>query len=89
MKKTIIAIAIILGLSLSGFAEGGGLFKRGELPNKQRFGRDVAPIMMPNNHGYYNDVNPENGEEAPLGSGIAVLLGLGAAYLAAKKREEE
>ena len=36
---------------------------------------------------------PTHGEtgnqDAPVGSGIAVLLGLGAAYLVGKKRREE
>jgi LPXTG-motif cell wall-anchored protein len=31
----------------------------------------------------------DDNEPAPLGSGIAVLVGLGAAYLVGKKRREE
>ena len=49
-----------------------------------RTGGDPAPILsLPSNHGYDSDT------PAPLGSGIAVLVGLGAAYLIGKKRNEE
>ena len=40
-------------------------------------------LSLPTSHGSNSDF------ESPLGSGIAVLLGLGAAYLVAKKRNEE
>ena len=43
--------------------------------------RDILDLILPD-HGLNTDVN------APLGSGIALLLGLGAAY-ALKKRKEE
>ena len=39
-------------------------------------------LNLPNIHGSSNDF------EGPVGSGIAVLVGLGAAYLMAKKRKE-
>ena len=93
MKKLILTSAIILGISLTTFADG-GLFNRG---NNAKYGQssgyiyfnakdtgsgDVAMPMLPP-HGS-EDNNP-----APLGSGIAVLMGLGAAYMVAKKRREE
>ena len=88
MKKTITIVAIVLGFSLGGFAQG-GLFQRG-VSDEQWGGRDVAPIMMPNGHGYTEDVNPQTGDPTtPLGSGVVILLGFGAAYLAAKKHEED
>ena len=93
MKKLILTSAIILGISLTTFADG-GLFNRG---NNAKYGQssgyiyfnakdtgsgDVAmPILPP--HG-----STEN-EPSPLGSGIAVLLGLGAAYVVTKKRNEK
>ena len=40
-------------------------------------------LMLPSGHGLLND------ETAPLGSGIAVLMGLGAAYFVSKKRRED
>ena len=90
MKKLIITIAIVLGMGLTTFAHddahGGGLFQRGSIEN--------------NSHGFYLDRNggllspdlPAHGltgnQDAPIGTGIAVLLGLGAAYLVGKKRKE-
>ena len=40
--------------------------------------------MLPDHEDPYN-----NDADAPLGTGIALLLGLGGAYLVAKKRREE
>ena len=50
-----------------------------------RDGETESPslLSLPSIHGGSDDV------EAPLGSGIAVLVGLGAAYLIGKKRSEE
>ena len=95
MKKLILTSAIILGISLTTFAEG-GLFNRGNnskngtnsgysiyFNTKDNIGSEevISPLLP--NHG-----STEN-EAAPLGSGIAVLLGLGAAYTVAKKRNEK
>jgi hypothetical protein len=82
MKKLALSIAIVLGLSLTSFADpnGGGLFQRGE-STQQGMTRTDTP-MLPT-HGETTN------QDAPVGSGIAVLLGLGAAYLVGKKRREE
>ena len=88
MKKLALTIAIILGLSMTTFADpnGGGLFKRGAEP--EYFGNrgegDPDMPLLPN-HG--SDEN--QGATTPLGTGIAVLAALGGAYLVAKKRREE
>ena len=86
MKKLIITVAIVLGLGMTSFADpNGGLFQRGNMPenpeNINRNGGMVTPGLPI--HG-----QTEN-QDAPVGSGIAVLLGLGAAYLVGKKRREE
>ena len=88
MKKLAITIAIVLGLSMTSFADpdGGGLFQRGAAPEQtEGVFRGGTLTKTPNfpNHG------EEGNQEAPLGSGIAVLLGLGAAYMVGKKRREE
>ena len=85
MKKQILTTAIILSLGLGAFAQG-GLFQKGEDPEYQT--RDVMP-MMPNQHGVQTDANGNGKPVSPLGSGIAMLLTLGGAYLVAKKRNEE
>ena len=84
MKKTILTIAIVLGLGMSAFAgHDGGLFKRGETAENtdNREGGVLAPGLP--GHG------SEDNENAPLGTGIAMLAGLGAAYLIGKRRKED
>ena len=88
MKKTLLTIAILLGLSITSFADpnGGGLFQRGETPEYNgmygnRSLEDPTPMLPA--HGM------EDNQGAPLGTGIAVLAALGGAYLVAKKRREE
>lgn len=96
MKKTIVAIAILLGIGLSGMAqEGGGMLRRSQEyeqgRNANRMGYratgDGIGLALPTTHGKSGDSN--GAEDGPLGSGVAVLLGLGAAYLVGKKRREE
>jgi hypothetical protein len=88
MKKLAMIIAIVLGLSLTTFANpnDGGLFQRGaasEPAATELYGiRSEGNPRLPN-HGLADN------QDAPLGSGVAVLLGLGAAYMVAKKRREE
>jgi len=94
MKKTIITLSIILGMTMTSFAEG-GLFNRANntkngssgyslyFASKDNTGSEEVITPLLPNHGA-----DENGA-APLGSGIAVLMGLGAAYVVAKKRREE
>ena len=86
MKKTLLTIAIVLGLGLTTFADpnGGGLFQRGT--DDEAFqGANWRSGSMPAlpTHGQSTNQN------APLGTGIAVLTALGAAYLVSKKRKEE
>ena len=84
MKKLALTIAIVLGLGLTTFADpnGGGLFQRGAQPEGMlRTTGDNMP-MLPN-HGLSDN------QDAPLGTGIAVLTALGAAYLVGKKRKED
>jgi len=97
MKKTIITLTLILGISMTTFADG-GLFNRG---NNAQYGQssgytyynakdgvreDVVTPMLP----FHNQTtNQPASETTPLGSGIAVLIGLGAAYAIAKKHKED
>ena len=98
MKKLTLTIAIVLGmtLGLSAQQQGGGLFERGYVSDEVYYNsgsyyddyfsnlRDgLLGLNLPDQHGLEDDQN------APLGSGIAVLLGLGAAYAVAKKRKED
>ena len=83
MKKLALTLAIVLGLSMTTFADGGGLFQRGNEPAKEgiRGNRDGMPGVP--GHGQTGN------QDAPLGTGIAVLTALGAAYLIGKRRNED
>ena len=91
MKKLIATTAIILGLSMTTFAQG-GLFHRGasagdgqraeySLMNGAKGGENGATPMLPTHDGSGTD------QPAPLGSGLVILAGLGGAYLIGKKRK--
>ena len=89
MKKTLLTLAIVLGLSMTSFADGGGLFQRGAMPEQEVgiFGKTRTATGMPAlpNHNLLENQDAD----APLGTGIALLTVLGGAYLVAKKRREE
>ena len=84
MKKLALTLAIVLGLSMTTFADGGGLFQRGSEPEQKGYygTRGGLGINLPG-HGETDNQN------APLGTGIAVLTALGAAYLVGKRRKED
>lgn len=88
MKKLLITIAIVLGMGFGAFAQG-GLFQYGAVSDENYYSaasvsqnRDGL-LSLPGSHNLEDDVT------APLGSGLAVLMGLGAAYLVGKKRKEK
>ena len=86
MKKTITTIAILLGIALCATAQqtGGGIFERGYVSEEASNPRSGESLLsLPGSHGSNTDT------EAPLGGGISVLLGLGAAYMVGKRRREE
>ena len=86
MKKLALTLAIVLTMGLGAFAQydDGSLLGKSGILNGYR--DDPTTPLIPN-------LPPEHGEDddydGPVGSGIAVLLGLGAAYFVAKKRKEE
>ena len=87
MKKLALTLAIVLGLGMVSFADNGGLFGHGENvteSNTTTYGANspLFPVLPPHNQG-------GNQPAAPLGSGVVMLLGLGAAYAVAKKHREE
>lgn len=63
-----------------------GLFGKGT----DRSGGGLFGLMVPElDYTEDEDLPGEDPNSGPLGSGIAVLAGLGTAYLIAKKRKEE
>ena len=84
MKKIALTVAIVLGMSVASFAQDdsrSGLFNR--LGIYESTDGDPESLVLPYEHGLTDDT------DAPLGSGIAVLAGLGVAYLVGKKRKED
>ena len=85
MKKLALTIAIVLGMSVSSFAEyGGGLFQRGTATEGSFYNRNTDPLLP--GHGLFGN---QDANETPLGGGIALLVSLGAVYMVGKKRREE
>ena len=90
MKKLIITIAIVLGLSMTSFAQG-GLFHRGAnadgTPSEVSLTGDGT--RGPGDHTPMLPIHNQNDNEpAPLGSGIALLTALGAGYRISKRHRE-
>ena len=92
MKKLALTFAIVLGLGLTTFADPteGGMFQRGYVTTE----RDASTVygireVLRTGNPQLPNHNEDGNQDAPLGSGIALLLGLGGAYLVGKKRCEE
>lgn len=93
MKKLVLTIAIVLGMTFgvsaqyfneNGQPNGGGLFGKGATPDYST-GESPAGPMLPA-HGQSTN-QPANGD-VPLGGGALLLVGFGAAYALAKKKEK-
>ena len=90
MKKLVMTIAIVLSLGTMAFAqdvevyEERGLFGMGKESGifGAKAGEDA--LLLPG-HGETEDQDAD----APLGTGIALLTTLGAAYLVGKRRKED
>ena len=92
MKKLALTIAIVLGMTMTTFADGNGLFNRAN--NAQNGGSGYSYFSgSKGGDGPATPALPGHGEDtnqsAPLGSGIALLAVLGGAYLVGKIRREE
>ena len=87
MKKTIITLAIIFGLGLGAYAQG-GLFGYGAVSDEEYYGSgydnrtDPTMPLLP----YHGQT--EN-QQAPLGGGALLLIGFGAAYAMKKKADKK
>lgn len=84
MKKLLLTATIVLSMGLCAFAQqGDGAFRRGGLRT------DPDPLTTPSIPSGFSLTSDQNGDpDAPIGSGIAVLMGLGATYALGKRRKE-
>ena len=86
MKKTLTTLTLLLALTLGASAQNAGLFHHDYVSIEEYYyddhndGHGLTPGLP--NH------NMDGDQDAPLGSGVALLLGMGAAYVIAKKRKE-
>lgn len=92
MKKLVLTIAIVLGMTFgvsaqyfdeNGQPNGGGLFGKGATPDYST-GESPAGPMLPA-HGLNTN---QSANETPIGSGALLLIGFGAAYAMTKKRNK-
>lgn len=85
MKKTIIILALVL-MSIGTFAQG-GLFKYGAVSDENYYDANRTAnnesFLLPNGHGLNTD------ESAPLGSGVLLLIGFGAAYAGLRRKNQK
>lgn len=79
MKKLVVTLVMVLGLASVSFSQ--SVFGKGSFEEPTR---DDRGIVFPG-HGGDDDFDADG----PLGSGIAVLIGLGGAYMLAKKRDDK
>ncbi len=98
MKKTLLTIAIVLGISLAASAQwGGGLFQYGEVSDEDYYygsvwyALDQNSVYQRDNLGLFAPGLPIHGQDqnmdAPLGGGALLLIGFGAAYALKKRRK--
>ena len=91
MKKLVLTIAIVLGMTIgasaqyfsdNGQSNGGGLFGYGATRDADN-GDGVSAPLLPG-HG----LNTNQDAETPLGSGALLLIGFGAAYALSKRSKK-
>lgn len=90
MKKLLLTamITLMLGLCANAYpSQGGGLFQRGMVSDEEYYGsghRTNDPLF-PALPAHGQNTN----QDAPIGSGIILLAGLGAAYAIRKRQTKE
>ena len=94
-----ITVSLVMGLAISTQAQhfsnkdgqGGGLFGRGLVADEMYYGAGYGQNSLLNDNGLPgvpNGHDLEGDQPAPVGSGVALLIGLGTAYCLVRKRKE-
>ena len=79
MKKTLLTIAITLGLAFGASAQSDGFFSNWNNADDRDVNGELPSLP---DHGLSGN------QDAPLGGGLLVLTALGAGYAVAKRRDE-
>lgn len=87
MKKIVLSIALFIGVAANvsaqiSITEGNGIFNIEEGNNNNRSGSE-----MPYLPGEHELTGNQEGNFAPLGGGMLLLVGLGTAYAMSKKKK--
>lgn len=97
-NKKLKAIVLSMGLGVAmllpanSFAQqrgGGGLFGLGDLFESDEWFRGMLDTDLDEGNLEGGLTNADFGEDAPLGSGLVILLGAGLGYVALKKKEDK
>ena len=93
LKSIVFAMVVAAGMLLpaSSFAQEGakgGMFGRGDIFESGGLFRGLMDAQGDGDP-EFDITNQGIGEEAPLGSGLVILLGAGLGYVALKKKEDE
>lgn len=85
MKKLLIILSIVFGLSIASYSNNdGGIFKRGKTPENENnsaiYNKGGIPVLP--GHGENDD------QSAPIGTGIALLISFGTAYAMYKQNKK-
>lgn len=86
MKKLVIIIALVLGMSTLTFAQG-SLFRRGSEPEGDHQGplKSNGMPLLPSEH----NQNGNQDADVPLGGGTLVMVALGAGYAVVRRKKSE
>ena len=93
-----ITVSLVMGLAISTQAQyfsnkdgqGGGLFGRGSVADEVYYGAGFGQNSLLNDNGLPgipNGHDLEGDQPAPVGSGVALLIGLGTVYCLVRKRK--
>ena len=96
MKKQVLTAAIILGFAMGSFAQDrqtrGGLFGRGATNDGMTRDGGTFSLCLPGHNFTTNWNGGSQGHDddlLPLGNGVLLLVGFGAAYALAKRKKED
>lgn len=73
MKKVLVTLSLVVTLGLGAMAQNDSFFAYSDVENQQRSGEININLPALPNQGEY-------GDQTPLGSGLLILAGMGAAY---------